>query len=84
VAQISLYVNDELAKKLTSAASSKGCSVSKYVADIIHRHFTGDAADEFRKKQLLQELCGSIKDPTFVEPPEIPWSAETNRRYDLL
>jgi hypothetical protein len=21
----------------------------------------------------LDELCGSIDDPTFVEPPEIPW-----------
>lgn len=28
---------------------------------------------------LLDELCGSIDDPTFVEPIEIPWEHNTPR-----
>jgi len=27
----------------------------------------------------LDELCGSIDDPTFIEPPEIPWEFNTPR-----
>jgi addiction module RelB/DinJ family antitoxin len=31
---------------------------------------------EERRTRLLS-LCGSIDDPTFVEPPEIPWEYDT-------
>jgi len=84
MAQISLYVNEMMAKKLQIAAASQGCSISKYVADIIYQHFSEDDSEEIRKKQLLHKLCGAIDDPTFVEPPEIPWSADTPRRFELL
>ena len=29
--------------------------------------------------KFLDDLCGSIDDPTFVEPPEIPWEYDTER-----
>ncbi|MDR2578176.1 MAG: type II toxin-antitoxin system RelB/DinJ family antitoxin [Chitinispirillales bacterium] len=31
---------------------------------------------EERRARLIS-LCGSIDDPTFVEPPEIPWDYDT-------
>jgi hypothetical protein len=34
---------------------------------------------ESEKRKLLNELCGSIDDPTFVEPPEIPWELNAPR-----
>jgi hypothetical protein len=33
---------------------------------------------EKEKKKILKELCGSITDPTFVEPPEIPLELDGN------
>jgi hypothetical protein len=34
---------------------------------------TKKTLNEIEKRKLLRELCGSVDDPTFVAPPEIPW-----------
>ena len=67
MAQVSLYIDDTMAKRLNAAAAAQGCSISKYVADIILKHFSEADSEESRKKQLLQKLCGAIEDPTFIE-----------------
>ena len=36
-------------------------------------------SEETRKKEALRRLCGSCKDPTMVEPPEIPLEYELPR-----
>ncbi|MCL1808625.1 MAG: AbrB/MazE/SpoVT family DNA-binding domain-containing protein [Clostridiales bacterium] len=37
------------------------------------------AKTEKGKRELLQNLYGSINDPTFVEPTEIPWEFSAPR-----
>jgi hypothetical protein len=82
--QISLYIDDSTADRLNAAANAQNCSISKYVAAIVSERLAKEDEDEARKKQILQNLRGAIKDPSFVEPPEIPWEAEIQRRFDLL
>jgi len=84
MAQISLYVDDITAARLSAAAKARRMSVSKYVATIISGSLSNEDAEEIRKKQLLGELCGAIDDPTCAEPPELPMVAESVRRYDLV
>ncbi|MDR1205807.1 MAG: hypothetical protein LBL26_10070 [Peptococcaceae bacterium] len=76
MAQISLYIDDSTAGRLSDAAKARNCSISKYVAVIISEQLSKEEADQARKKQLIKELRGAIHDPSFVEPPEIPWEAE--------
>ena len=40
---------------------------------------TGDMSRE-EYLAIIDELCGSIDDPTFVSPPEIPWEHNAPRR----
>jgi len=82
--QISLYVDDVVKSKLNVAAQLKNCSVSKYVAEIVSERLYEYDAEESRKKELLRKLCGSVKDPTMVPPEDIPYTADTPRRYDLM
>ena len=84
MAQISLYIEDAIAEKLNIAAKSRNCSVSKFVAAIVSERLSEEDAENERKMQILRELRGSIDDPTFVEPPDIPLDTEIQRRYDLI
>ena len=84
MAQISLYIEDSMAEKLNAAAKARSCSISKYVASIVNEHLFEEEADEMRKKQILRELRGALKDTTFAEPPEIPWETEIQRKFDLI
>jgi len=84
MAQISLYIDDALVYKLNAAARSKNCSVSKYVAAIVAERLLEDDAEELRKKELLRQLRGAVKDPSFAEPQTLPCAADMPRRYDLL
>jgi len=84
MAQISLYIEDSIAERLNAAAKIRNCSISKYVVSILNERLNEEDADEMRKKRILRELRGSIKDTTFVEPPDIPMESEIQRRYDLL
>ena len=84
MAQISLYIDDSMAEKLNMAAKLRKCSLSKYVALILDEKISEEEAQESKKRKILKETRGAIKDDTFVEPPEIPWEYEIKRRYDLL
>ena len=72
MAQISLYVEDAIAEKLNTAAKSRNCSVSKYVASIVNERLFEEETDEMRKKKILRELRGALNDAAFIDPPEIP------------
>ena len=84
MAQISLYIEDSVAERLGIAAKLQNCSISKYVSTLILDRLSSDADEEVAKIELLRELRGSIDDPTFCPPPDLPMVAEQNRRYDLI
>ena len=84
MAQISLYIEDSIAEKLAVTAKELNCSISKFVATIINERLSDEDAEEKRKKKILKKLRGAITDPTFAEPPDIPWEAESHRIIDLL
>jgi hypothetical protein len=73
-----------MAEKLNAIAKARNCSISKYVASIVNERLFEEEADEMRKKQILRELRGALKDTSFTEPPEIPWETEVQRRFDLI
>jgi len=84
MAQISLYIRDSMADKLIAAAKARDYSVSKYVALIVSERLDEEDEAETRKKRVLKELRGAIKEASFIEAPEIPWEADTQRMFDLL
>ena len=84
MAQISLYVDDATASRLSAAARVRNLSVSKYVSAIVSESLSKDAADEIRKKNLLEELQGVLDDPSLADLPDIPWEAGAPRRFDLI
>ena len=84
MAQISLYVEDSIAERLSVAARMQNCSISKYVSSLILDRLLCDASEEKAKMELLRDLRGSIDDPTFCQPTDLPMVAEPSRRYDLL
>lgn len=84
VAQISLYIDDSLAEKLSIAASMQNCSLSKYVAALVTSRLSEEEEKEKRTLMALRELRGSIDDPTFSKPVDLLLVADANRRYDLL
>ena len=84
MAQLSLYIDDITAEKLSIAAKEKNCSISKYVSTIILDRLSDDASKEDSKMELLRSLRGSIDDTTFSPSEDFQLVAESNRRYDLL
>ena len=84
MAQISLYIDDNVASRLNSAAKSQNLSVSKYVANIISESLSNSDAKEAQKKQLLRELQGALDDSSYTEQNDILLVAESSRRYDLI
>jgi hypothetical protein len=84
MAQISLYIEDSVAERLSIAAKLQNCSISKYVSSLILDRLSCEAAEEKAKIELLRGLRGAIDDPTFCPPADLPMVAEPNRRYDLL
>ena len=84
MAQISLYIDDAMAARLSSAAKARQISVSKYVSKVVSESLYNEEADELKKKQILKKLQGALNDDTFNEPSEMPMVAEALRRYDLL
>jgi len=79
MAQISLYIEDAIAQQLGSAAGARGCSVSKYVSDIVKERLAAEDAEESRKKAALKGLRGALDASDFEEPSEIPWESEIPR-----
>jgi len=59
MAQVSLYLDKEMFKKVEAAAQSCGESISKYVATIIQDHFSYEWPSGYA------ELFGSVSDDTF-------------------
>ena len=84
MAQVSLYIEDSMAERLTSAAKNRNCSISKYVSSLISENFSKEESEEKIKKQILAKLCGAIKDSTFTIPSELSWNDEIPRRFDLI
>ena len=70
MAQISLYVDDEVLDELKERAAREGKSVSKLTAEIIEADRRSSAWPEG-----WFDLCGCMAlDDSFVEPPDTPIS----------
>ena len=59
MAQVSLYLDNEIIVKVKTAAHLNGTSISKYVAAIIRDHFNHEWPRDY------SELFGSVSDDTF-------------------
>ena len=84
MAQISLYVEDSMARSLTAMAKNNNCSVSKYVAGLISSHLSENESKETLKKHILGQLCGAMDDPAFNIPSELSWEDEIPRSFGLI
>jgi len=72
MAQLSLYIDDFMIKRINAAAKINNCSVSKYVVSLISERLFSDETEEIRKKQILKQLCGALDDTSFSIAAEIP------------
>jgi len=63
--QVSLYLEQDIFRKVENAAHLKGVSISNYVASIIQEHFNNEWPSDYT------ELFGSVTDDTFF-----PYGAE--------
>ena len=71
--QISLYVEDEVLKKVEIAAKMENKSISKWVASQIKSNLKNQyPADYF-------SLFGSISDDSFTEPKEIDFDKDVSK-----
>ena len=52
-----------------------GVFIVPVAASHVFDRLTEEDSEKARKKQILMELCGSMNDPTFVEPPEITYES---------
>ncbi|MDR0916851.1 MAG: hypothetical protein LBN02_06640 [Oscillospiraceae bacterium] len=84
MAQISLYIDDAIASKLSAVAKANNCSVSKFVTSVLTERFADQSTKYELKRQLLSELRGAIDDATLVEPPEIPWELDAPRPTEMF
>lgn len=82
MAQISVHLQDSMADRLIAVAKSHNYSVSKYVVSILSEKLYEEDEDEERKRQILRDLCGAIKEEIRIEPLES--SLDVPRRFDLL
>ncbi|MCL2042520.1 MAG: hypothetical protein FWG89_00115 [Treponema sp.] len=83
MAQLSLYIENSMANRLSKAAKISKCSVSKYVAALVSEHLLKNESED-QKKQILNQLCGAMNDPTFTMPSELSWEDEIPRNFDLI
>ena len=56
----------------TQSSMTGRCRVIVKVLDDAVENVPAGKLSESEKRKLLNKLCGSIDDPTFVEPLEIP------------
>ena len=65
MAQINLFVDESMAKKLNDKSRELGYSVSKYILMVVAEELEKGDSEETRKKRILLELRGAVNDNTF-------------------
>ena len=70
MAQISIFIEDWMAKRLNAEARELDCSVSRHVINIVSEHLEKENSEESRKKAALQSVKGASNDDTFVIHPD--------------
>ena len=76
MAQVTLYLDNETAAKMRSAAQAAGMSQSKWVSDLIRQKTTGEWPD------AIKELAGAWKD--FPDPSALRESVGTDLERERL
>lgn len=71
--QISLYIEEDILKKVEMAAKLENKSISKWVASQIRSNLRNQYPEDFFK------LFGSITDKSFVEPREIDFDKDVGK-----
>jgi hypothetical protein len=71
--QVSLYLNDGLAKEVSAVAKARGLSVSGYISEALRRHIGSAYSPTF-----LSSL-GSLADVDMVRPKQPSFSDDADR-----
>ncbi len=71
--QLSLYLDEETMQKVESAAKSQRLSISKWVAQQIRSRVNAEYPKEY------EGLYGSVQDPSFTVPGDLPFSIDAER-----
>jgi hypothetical protein len=71
--QVSLYLNDKLAKKVNTAAKARGVSVSGYISESIERRLGSEYS------QVFVASLGSLSDVDMERPKQMPFSGDVKR-----
>jgi hypothetical protein len=68
MAQLHLYVPDDVAERLRAQAEHQGLSLSKYLAELVTK-----AVDKGWPAGYFERLAGAWADERFDEPEELPY-----------
>jgi len=80
MAQVSVQLDNVVAKQLEVTARENGYSLAGYISAVISGHCAKMLKKELDAKQVLLDLIASSEpDPTFERPAEIPWDITTPR-----
>jgi len=73
IPQLSLYIEDDTLKTIETQAKIVKLSVSKFVSAILKEHLNNTWPPDF------QNIFGSIKDDSFLQPASIAFSMDAER-----
>jgi len=73
IPQLSLYLDEDIIKKIEVAAKMKNISLSKYVSETLKEYFSNAYPKGFR------EVFGSIADDSFVRHEITDFSSDSKR-----
>jgi hypothetical protein len=71
--QVSLYLNDSLAKQVNAVAKARGLSVSSYISEAIKNHISSEYSQTF-----LSSL-GSLSGVDIRRPEQLSFSDDIKR-----
>jgi hypothetical protein len=71
--QVSLYLNDNLAKKVNIAANIRGVSVSSYISEALEKQLYSEYS------QVFLSSLGSLSDVSMERPAQPSFSDDTER-----
>ena len=76
MAQLSLYLDEPTMVSARSQAAKQNKSLSRYVSDVLKQAVKEEGS---AWPSSLWETFGAISDPTFTEPEELSWGADSAR-----
>lgn len=80
---------EAMTKEISTLTYEEQVNLLSVLVDAIKSHISGKKTKTVEKKKDFSDtypkgyfdLFGSINDPTFVEPEELPWELEANKEF---